>query len=164
MVLPACLLLAACTQPLWLGERWDDAPTETACAWMWVSQPLPEQTAALMSALLAAGITDASVSAEHFGENCIDSATMAVRYFAPMSTRYTIMIGGMDAEALGDRLFEVFAVLEPFLAVEPPLEPIVIDFMMNSLPLTLPVERVRAILANEVRGAALIDMLRKERE
>lgn len=99
------------------------SPTPTAtiayeqCYFNWATQPLPELSAQVQAALDAAGLTDVTARAEAYGENCYDSQTNEVAYFAAMETdfRVTIKVPDLkDTESLGNLLEKVLIVLDDF--------------------------------------------------
>ncbi len=78
-------------------------PTATVefagCGWQWARQDLPEVTAMAQVALIrAAGLSEASVYAEAYGENCLNP-DMTVRYFAAMTTDFYV---SMPVDSLAD--------------------------------------------------------------
>ena len=111
------MLLAACNLP---GPTAPVTETPgagyTQCAWNWATQPLPELSAQVQSALEAAGLTGITASAEAYGENCI-TATGVVDHFAAMETdfRITVQVASLsDLEALGALLEQILVVLDTF--------------------------------------------------
>jgi len=88
-----------------------------ACYFNWATQPLPELSSQVQSALEDAGLTGVAARAEAYGENCYDSQTNEVVYFAAMQTdfRVTINVPDLkDTERLGDLLEKVLIALDNF--------------------------------------------------
>jgi hypothetical protein len=118
-------LLAACNLP---GPEPDpvtapptDTPTATItyqqCMWNWDTQQLPELSAQVDEALRAAGLPVVTARAEGYGEDCIDSRTNQVAYFATMETDFRITLEASDLSdgaALGDLLERTLVVLDGF--------------------------------------------------
>ncbi len=82
------------------------APTSTTtlsyteCGWNWATQPLPELSAELESALQESIQLPLEAHAEAFGEHCFDGRTNEVAYFVARETDFYITV---HAEALDDR-------------------------------------------------------------
>jgi hypothetical protein len=122
----ALILLAACNLPGRLPATGaplppTDTPTATVsyreCGWQWATQPLPELSLQVEQALQAAGLPLAAAVAEAYGENCIDSRTNQVAYFAAMETDFRITLDADDLgdeAALGDLLEKTLVVLDGF--------------------------------------------------
>ncbi len=116
------VLLTACNLP---GSNRDlrSAPvTETPsagyteCAWNWATQSLPDVSAAVQSAMEAAGLTGVTASAEAYGENCITGEGV-VDHFATMETDFRISVevpSLTDTAALGNLLEQILVVLDTF--------------------------------------------------
>jgi hypothetical protein len=88
----------------------------TQCAWTWATQPLPELSIQLQTALDAAGLQGVSGTAEAYGENCI-VAPGKVDHFAVMETDFRIhaeVPNLADTAALGDLLERILVVLDSF--------------------------------------------------
>jgi len=90
-------------------------PTSTKlsapCFFNWATRPAKELTTELQSALAARGLDNVSISAVGFGEDCIDSQTQQVVYFAAMDTEFTVglMIDDLgDLDRIGNTLATVF--------------------------------------------------------
>jgi hypothetical protein len=111
------LLLAACTVPRSIPETHTAPAISQNCAYAWATQPLPDLTAKVQSAIQAAGLKDIRASAEAYGENCLDPQTGKVLGFATMETdfRFTAQVADLtDLEELGTVLEKVLIVLEAF--------------------------------------------------
>ena len=118
------ILLAACNLPRSTRDLrsvpvTDTPGTETGyseCYWNWATQPLPDLSAEVQSALEAAGLTGVTASAEAYGENCI-TGTGVVDHFATMETDFRIRMEVpdlADTAALGDLLEQILVVLDAF--------------------------------------------------
>lgn len=99
----------------------EDTPSPTApsgdCAWKWNTESLSALSERLQSALESAGLVDAIGIATAYGEDCIDSETGEVRYFATMQTEFNIKLSVddlIDLEELGELLARVLGVLVEF--------------------------------------------------
>nr|MBC7245280.1 hypothetical protein [Chloroflexota bacterium] len=129
-VLLACLCLVGCrgTQPVATPtiervptEMLAPAPTFTptlfsseGCIWDWGTRPLPELSAQVQAALASAGITDATVSAVAYGEDCIDPQTGNVKGFALLETDFyfTLPVSSLAVEPLGNLAEQLLTVLD----------------------------------------------------
>ena len=124
VLLLLAFLLTACNLPFSIPEL-EPAPVTdtpafasgyTQCAWTWASQPLPDLTAKVQSALEAAGLKGVANSAEAYGENCI-TGTGKVDHFAAMETdfRFTVQVASLnDRAALGKMLEQILVILDGF--------------------------------------------------
>ncbi len=119
LILLLSLLLAACNLPGSTAPVTETPSAEagyTQCAWNWATQSLPEVSAAVQSAMDAAGLTGVTASAEAYGENCITGEGV-VDHFAAMETDFRIRVEApslTDAAALGDLLERILVVLDAF--------------------------------------------------
>ena len=87
------------------------------CAWVWNSEPLPELSIQLQSAMEQAGLGDAAGRAIAFGEDCISADTGEVSYFAVKQTdfRFSLPVKDLtDLDALGELVEGVLGVIEKF--------------------------------------------------
>jgi hypothetical protein len=94
----------------------DTITSYAQCGWSWATQPLPDLSAEVQSALDAAGLKGVTVSAEAFGENCI-TASGNVDHFATMETdfRFQVEVRDLsDSSDLGDLLERILVVLDAF--------------------------------------------------
>jgi hypothetical protein len=127
------LILSACSLPREHGASGfsltdqpviKDTPTITntptiayeQCGWNWATQPLPDLSTEVQSALEAAGLTGTTARAEAYGENCL-SQNNEVLYFAAMETDFHISVEVPDLSdtgALGDLLERILVVLDTF--------------------------------------------------
>jgi hypothetical protein len=85
------------------------------CSWRWATQPLPELSAQIQTAVEAAGLTNVTVSASAYGENCIPNEAGISGYFATMETDFyiTALVDDVeDEEALGNLTAQILAVLK----------------------------------------------------
>jgi len=124
VLLLLAFLLTACNLPFSIPELESVPVTDTPgaeagytqCAWTWASQPLPDLTAKVQSALEAAGLKGVANSAEAYGENCI-TGTGKVDHFAAMETdfRFTVQVASLnDRTALGKMLEQILVILDGF--------------------------------------------------
>jgi hypothetical protein len=87
------------------------------CAWNWATQPLPDVSGQLQTAFDKSGLTGITVSAEAYGENCYDSLTNQVAYFATMETDFRLVVqvdSLADRPHLGDMLERILTVIDDF--------------------------------------------------
>jgi hypothetical protein len=124
LILLLAIFLLACDLASFIPDIKSTPVTETpslasgytGCAWTWATQPLPDLSTQLQSALEAAGLNGVTASAEAFGENCI-IATGEVDHFATMETDFRIRVEVQDladTAALGDLLERILVVLDTF--------------------------------------------------
>jgi hypothetical protein len=124
LILLLTILLAACKLPRSIPDLGSAPVTETPgaeagyteCYWNWATQPLPDLSAEVQSALEAAGLTGVTAFAEAYGENCI-TGTGVVDHFATMETDFRIRMEVpdlADTAALGDLLERILVVLDTF--------------------------------------------------
>jgi hypothetical protein len=88
----------------------------TPCAFMWASEPLPDVSAHVQAALNTAGLSEATVQAEAYGENCVEGSGK-VRSFGAMETDFRVRLPVADLsdrQALGDLVEKALAVLDQF--------------------------------------------------
>lgn len=92
------------------------------CAWNWATQPLPELSSEVQSAMEASGLIGITVRAEAYGENCLTQDNV-IAYFAAMETDFRIAmnIASMtNRTSLGYTLEQILVVLDGFPAEETP--------------------------------------------
>ncbi len=96
-------------------------PTETVryqdCYFNWATKPLPEVSDKVQEAMEKAGLSEVRAFAEAYGENCFDSRTNEVAYFATMETdfRFSAAVPDLaDTKALGTLLERMLVVLDQF--------------------------------------------------
>lgn len=80
-------------------------PTPIQCAYVWDVRPEPEIGERVQAALRDAGLVGVRVSAEAYGENCLDMITKQVRGFNIMQTDFRIQASVLDLtdeEAVGN--------------------------------------------------------------
>ncbi|MEW6094175.1 MAG: hypothetical protein AB1531_09445 [Chloroflexota bacterium] len=122
-----CLLLVACKLPsgdngLSFGLTEEPTVTEspvpyTGCYFNWATQPLPDLSLEVQAAMETAGLEGVTAIAEAYGENCYDSQTNEVVYFATLETdfRVTVEVDNLeDTVALGDMLELILVTLDQF--------------------------------------------------
>jgi hypothetical protein len=123
-ILLLVILLAACNLPAFtpmlrpttVTDTPDTETGYTECYWNWASQPLPDLSAEVQSALEAVGLRGVTASAEAYGENCI-IGTGEVDHFATMETDFRIRMEVhdlADIATLGDLLEQILVVLDAF--------------------------------------------------
>jgi hypothetical protein len=86
----------------------------TQCYWNWARRPLPELSADLQSTLEAALDLPLTAYAEAYGEDCIDSRTNNVAFFATRQTDFYITLEVdrlTDREALGQAIEQILTIL-----------------------------------------------------
>jgi hypothetical protein len=103
--------------PLVLTTTFAAQPTAIyqQCSWRWATQPLPELSAQIQADIDAAGLTNVTVSAAAFGEDCIPYETNVSGYFATMETDFSVtaQVDNLeDEEALGNLTAQILAVLD----------------------------------------------------
>jgi hypothetical protein len=138
----------------------------TECAWTWDTQPLPDLSADLQSALETAGLTGVTASAEAYGENCI-TGTGIVDHFTAMETdfRITVQVASLnDRQALGTLLEKILGTLDGFPPESTPgpnAGYIGVTFVVGNEELWLwfPVADGESARALGLGGAALLDKL-----
>jgi hypothetical protein len=88
----------------------------TPCAYIWASESLPDVSAQVQAALNSAGLSEATVRAEAFGEDCVEG-NGKVRSFGIMETDFTFRVPVTDLsdrQTLGDLVEKVLVVLDQF--------------------------------------------------
>jgi hypothetical protein len=141
----------------------------TQCAWTWASQALPELSNTLNVSMRSAGLSDVSVRAEAYGENCINAAG-EVDHFATMETDFhiTVKVANLgDKKGLGDFLERILRVLDGFPTGKiPGPQPgkISISFQTtsNELNITFTVAEAKSARERGHHGAALLEELQNK--
>ena len=111
------ILLAACTVPRSIPATQTDPGNSHTCAFVWATQPLPDLTAKVQSAIDAAGLPDIQATAQAYGENCLDSQTNQPAGFATLETDFHIIAQVADLtdlDNLGELLEKTLVVLDAF--------------------------------------------------
>ena len=173
-------LLAACNFPgLASAPTLDTADLRTGveitvpvsgggdCAWVWNSEPLPELSSELQSAMEQAGLGDAAGRAIAFGEDCIDADTGEVGYFAVKQTdfRFSLPVKDLtDLDALGELVEAVLGVIEKFPPDDTPGPmpgQVFINFVTGESErgFTFMIDEASTALADGHRGARLLEAL-----
>ncbi len=83
----------------------DEQPAAPQCAYVWNVRPEPEIGAEVQAALREAGLVGVTVSAEAYGENCLDMITKQVLGFTVLQTDFrvqAVVLDLTDDEALGN--------------------------------------------------------------
>ena len=126
-ILISTILLAACNfQPPFPGSvaaGGSATPGNQPCSFIWATQPLPELSARVLTAMQAAGLNGLGVTAEAYGENCTDTRTNEVVSFTSMETDFhvTAQVKVLtDQRQLGDLLERILLVLDGFPAGSTP--------------------------------------------
>jgi hypothetical protein len=86
------------------------------CGWVWATQSLPDLSSKVQTAFLAAGLTNHTVLAEAYGENCI-SQNNKIQSFAAMETDFHISAQVedlTDTDHLGYLLEQFLIILDDF--------------------------------------------------
>jgi len=170
----ACVLtvifLAACNLPLSTPDIVTTTPIPQNCYFTWASQSLPDLTAQVQAALIAAGLTEVSANAQAYGENCSDPKINQPIRFSTLETDFYITVKGTDLadkRAMGNLLEKILVILDAFpVGKIPGPQPgnIAISFQAGSdrLNLTFSVAAGKSARQQGLRGAALIDNLQKK--
>ena len=169
-ILLTVLCLAACNFPTRTPELESPPANPQNCAFSWASQPLPELSAQVQSAIDAARLTGVKATAEAYGENCYDSQTNKPVSFATLETDFRISATVNDLtnkDELGNLLERILIVLDGFpVGKIPGPEPgyISISFHVRSeeLNLMFMVSAGKSARAQGLHGAALFDELNKK--
>jgi hypothetical protein len=164
------MLLAACTGPQSFPETQTAPAKSQNCAYVWATQPLPDLSAKVQSAIHAAGLTDIQASAEAYGENCFDPQTNTVRSFASMETDFHFTVQAVDLtnlEDLGGTLEKILIVLDAFPPGKvpgPQTGNIVISFQSGKTESNLSFNALAGKSARTLglHGAALFEKLQKK--
>jgi hypothetical protein len=143
--------------------------SSTPCAYQWATQELPEISDQLVQAFKKAGLTDAKVRAEAYGENCVMSSGK-VRSFATMETDFRVSLKAADLtdqQALGAVMEQILSILDQYpLGAVPGPQPgtIGVEFTDGSSPLNLWFKRTAADAARQqgLKGAELFQALIKK--
>jgi len=174
------LLLAACNLPMLTSTpTLDTADLPTGvdittpasgsgdCAWVWNSEPLPELSIQLQSAMEQAGLSGAAGRAIAFGEDCISADTGEVSYFAVKQTdfRFSLPVKDLtDLDALGELVEGVLRVIEKFPPDDTPGPmpgQVFITFVTGDSErgFTFMLNDANTTLADGHRGAGLLEAL-----
>lgn len=147
-----------------------DVPTEQPCGYIWASQPLPEVSHEIQIMLEEAGVENARVNAEAFGENCVQADGQVVRFLV-MQTDIRILLGVesiSDVESLGELAAHVLPVLLgiPQQDLPGPNEGYIglqfSDSTGQVLNIWLPKQTIRDVMKNQLDGSALIEKLQQK--
>jgi hypothetical protein len=146
-------------------------PTQTviaSCVYSWASNFLPDVTAQIKAKLDAAGLTDVTISAVAFGEDCDDPVTYERRSFGAMQTDIDVTLSVTDLNdrvAIGNKLAKVFLVLVQFPPKKlPGAMPGTIKLYIKHgdqekyLAVTSP-EAIASYVKKKLKGAALLKAL-----
>jgi hypothetical protein len=139
------------------------------CGWNWATEPLPELSAQVQSAMDAAGLKNITATAEAYGENCITDEGV-VDHFSAMETdfRVTAQVSSLtDRESLGNLLEQILIVLDQFPASVTPgpnngYVGVTFQTKDDELRLWFLVEDGESARALGLRGAALLDKLQNK--
>ncbi len=144
--------------------------TSLQCVWTWATQPLPDISKRLQSAVEKSGLKGITASAEAYGENCTDTATNRLAYFAAMETDFKLVVEVDDLgekEQLGKTLERILAVLDEFTpgAVPGPQRGSVgVTFSSgeDSLRLWFTLQNAKNARESGLHGAGLLEQLMKK--
>jgi len=169
-MLLSVLFLAACTVPQSIPDTAAAPASSQNCTYAWATQPLPDLTTKVQSAITAAGLTGVSATAEAYGENCLDPQTNQPRGFATMETDFHITAQVADLtnmDDLGALLEKVLFVLDAFpVGKIPGPQPgyIAISFQSGKAESTLGFTAAAGKSARQqgLHGAALFEKLQKK--
>ena len=167
------LMITACGRKTPATPTTTPTPTATevpyeSCSWNWATQPLPELSAQVQTAMETAGLKGITAAAEAYGENCINAKGEVAR-FATMETdfRITVKVASLKGrDALGTLLEEILVVLDGFpTGTTPGPQPgyvgVTFRAEKDELRLWFLVKEGESARALGLRGAALLDMLEK---
>jgi hypothetical protein len=140
----------------------------TQCTWIWATQPLPDLTAKVQSAVEVTGLKGVTISAEAYGENCI-TGTGEVDHFAAMETdfRFTVQVDSLnDRTLLGTLLEQIMVILDGFPTGSTPGSNagyIGVTFQagIEELHLWFNLADGKSVRVQGLHGAALLDKLQK---
>ncbi|HTX91078.1 MAG TPA: hypothetical protein VMC09_07670 [Anaerolineales bacterium] len=172
-ILPLLLtvLLVTCNLPAPSPEQATAAPATEApyqpCSYQWATQPLPEVSAKVQSAMQAAGLENVTATAEAYGETCSTSLAAQTPTFAAMETdfRVTVEVASLsDREEMGNLAEKILVVLDGFpVGTTPGPQPgyVGISFTADAdqLNLWFLASDGRAARDRGLRGAALLEEL-----
>ena len=107
------------TTPQYDNQIVDDVVEFTAsenCAYIWASRILPDLSAQLQDDFNNKGFNSLIISAEAYGENCIDPYTNQIKYFTAKQTdfRITFSVDDLSDETLGNHLYKILSVLSDY--------------------------------------------------
>ena len=90
--------------------------TSENCAYIWASRILPDLSEQLQADFDKEGFNNLVISAEAYGENCIDPSTKQIKYFSAKQTdfRITLSVNDLSDEALGNNLFRILRILADY--------------------------------------------------
>jgi hypothetical protein len=169
-VLFSVLLLAACGVPPSIPGSLTAPANSQNCAYVWNTQPLPDLTEKVQSAIDAAGLSDVKANAQAYGEDCIDPQTNKPSGFATMETdfRITAQVADItDFDNMGGLLEKVLFVLDAFpLGKIPGPQPGYINISFQSgkseLNLSFTAAAGKSARQQGLHGAALVEKLQKK--
>jgi hypothetical protein len=145
-------------------------PTSETCYFNWANRDLPLLTQRLRDDMDAAGLSNVTVQAFLFGENCIDYNTNQVRVFGAMETdiRVTVTLRRRsdfsNRNFLGNLTAEILAIID----AAPPLDRdgpmgdkifISFDYDGRGTTVTLSDHQAADFLERDLRGTALLQAL-----
>jgi len=162
--------LAACNLPTATPELLNPPAYPPQCYFNWATQPLPDLSKQVQSAIDAARLTGVKARAVAYGENCYDSQTNKPVSFATLETDFHISATVNDLtnkDELGNLLEKILIVLDGFPAGKvpgPQAGYISISFQARSeeLNLMFMVSAGKSARAQGLHGAALFDELNKK--
>jgi hypothetical protein len=164
------LILAACNLPHPSTEPGENPSISQNCYFNWATQPLPELSAKVQTAISAAGLREVKVTAEAFGENCYDPETNKPVRFATLETDFRIIAAVddlADKDKLGNLLEKILGVMDDLTAGDVPGAQagyIFISFQAGSenLNLSFAVTAGNSARAAGLHGSALLQGLQNK--
>ena len=165
----AAILLSACNLPRRGMDRTTapatDTPTNPPCYFNWDTQPLPDLSKQVQTAVDSAGLKGVTASAEAYGESCYDSQTNQPVGFGAMETdfRFTVKAASLDdKDKLGDILEKIMVVLDKFTDGSINIAPagnvnVAFQSGEQALYLSFVVENGKAAREKGLHGAALLE-------
>ncbi len=169
-ILLTVIILAACNFPTRTPELESPPVNPQNCAFSWASQPLPDLSNQVQSAVDAARLKGVKATAEAFGENCYDSQTNKAVSFATLETDFhvTAKVNDLtDKDDLGNLLEKILIVLDSFPTDKIPGQQagyISVSFQSGNdeLNLMFIVTAGKSARTQGLHGAALFDKLNKK--
>jgi hypothetical protein len=121
--------------------------------WNWARQDLPEVGRLALQAFIEAEMSEVSVRAEAYGENCIDGATNTVNYFAAMTTDFYASVdvdNVTDEDGVAEQVINIYNTLITLPEDEMPAKLGYLDIVFN--PPGGPSKRLRTMFS-EIKTA-----------
>jgi hypothetical protein len=138
----------------------------SACAWQWVTQPLPELTTQAQELLQLLAYTDLTISASAYGENCWRQDTNQIAYFAAMTTDFDVTAPSLnlaDRAAIGNLYTSLAAALQVLDTDTTPPNLGYLTLVVGSGPdqvvLHAMFNEIQRLVEQGIDGAALVDAI-----